>query len=106
MGNMQQMFSQMGIPGLGKHSKVNMSALENQLNRNMKKAIIKERIKAKTGMKATEQSSINVINNQNSQKLTDEEIYKIFSTGEKVDKTPRGSNPQKSGKKKGTNKSS
>ena len=36
MGDMQKMFSQMGIPGLGKGAKINMGAMEAQLNRNMK----------------------------------------------------------------------
>ena len=42
MGDMQKMFSQMGIPGLGKGAKVNMGAMEAQLNKNMKMAKMKE----------------------------------------------------------------
>ena len=44
---MQKLFSQMGIPGLGKGSKLNMGAMEANLNKNMKTAKMKERIRAK-----------------------------------------------------------
>jgi hypothetical protein len=33
--------------------------------------------------------------------MSDEELIKIFSTGEKVDKTPRGAKPPPNKKKKG-----
>ena len=46
MGDMQKMFSQMGIPGLGKGAKINMGAMEAQLNRNMKNAKMKERMRS------------------------------------------------------------
>jgi hypothetical protein len=47
MDDMQKMFSQMGMPGLGKGAKLNMSAMQAQLDRNMKNAKIKERLRAK-----------------------------------------------------------
>lgn len=110
MGDMQNMFSQMGIPSLGKGAKINMGAMESQLNRNMKTAKMKERIRAKAeaNAKAKEQAQTafcNMSDSQPQQKISDEEIMKIFSTGEKVEKTPRGAKPQgqnnKKGKKKG-----
>lgn len=107
MGDMQQMFSQMGIPGLGKGTKINMGAMESQLNRNMKNAKIKERIKAKAeaNAKARElaqsQTSVSVVPDTTDQAASEEEIMKIFSTGEKVEKTPRGAKPPSgNGKKK------
>jgi hypothetical protein len=105
MDNMQQMFSQMGIPGLGKGAKINMGAMEAQLNRNMKTAKMKERIRAKVRARqdASLQQTPNT-NSANSQPLvSEEEIIKIFSTGEKVEKTPRGAKPEQktSQKKKG-----
>jgi hypothetical protein len=108
MGDMQKMFSQMGIPGLGKGAKINMNAMEAQLNRNMKNAKLKERIrsKAQANAKAKEQEAAAFCNMADSKpQMTDEEIIKIFSTGEKVEKTPRGAKPpeqnsNKSGKKK------
>jgi hypothetical protein len=96
MGDMQKMFSQMGIPGLGKGAKINMNAMEAQLNRNMKNAKLKERIrtKAETNSKAREQKETAFCNMSDAQpQMSDEDIIKIFSTGEKVEKTPRGAKP-------------
>ena len=53
MGDMQKMFSQLGIPGLGKGGKLNMGAMEAQMNKNMKAAKMKERMKAKVDAKNT-----------------------------------------------------
>jgi hypothetical protein len=110
MGDMQKMFSQMGIPGLGKGAKINMGAMESQLNKNMKNAKMKERLRAKAEAtaKAREQASntfCNMADSQPQQKISDEEIISIFSTGEKVDKTPRGAKPpEQSNNKKGKKK--
>ena len=95
MGDMQKMFSQMGIPGLGKGAKMNMGAMESQLNKNMKTAKMKERMRAKVDAKQSgfcNMSESNTNTNINPG-ITDEEILKIFSTGEKVEKTPRGAKP-------------
>ena len=108
MGDMQKMFSQMGIPGLGKGAKVNMGAMEAQLNKNMKMAKMKERLKAKQELKQA-QATLNQEQTQEQITVSEEELLKIFSTGEKVEKTPRGAKPplnekngqsEKGGKKK------
>ena len=96
MGDMQKMFSQMGIPGLGKGAKINMGAMEAQLNRNMKNAKMKERMRsnAEANAKMKEQAKNSFCNMADSQpSISEEEILKIFSTGEKVEKTPRGAVP-------------
>ena len=95
MGDMQKMFSQMGIPGLGKGAKVNMGAMEAQLNKNMKMAKMKERLKAKQEQKQEQalKQSLNQEQTQEQITVSEEELLKIFSTGEKVEKTPRGSKP-------------
>jgi hypothetical protein len=96
MDNMQKMFSQMGIPGLGKGGKLNMGAMEAQMNKNMKAAKMKERMKAKMDAKNNSQQTSTTASNATNvkqQNVTDEEIIKIFSTGEKVEKTPRGTKP-------------
>lgn len=92
MGDMQKMFSQMGIPGLGKGAKMNMGAMEAQLNRNMKTAKMKERMRAKVDAKQTGFCNMSDTNT-NTTPMNEEEILKIFSTGEKVEKTPRGAKP-------------
>jgi hypothetical protein len=103
MGDMQKIFEKMGIPGLGKGAKINMGAMEAQLNKNMKNAKMKERIRAKAvavaQAKAIAQSQN--ITNTNENQISEEELLKIFSTGEKVEKTPRGAKPPLNNKKKG-----
>jgi hypothetical protein len=105
MGDMQKMFSQMGIPGLGKGAKINMGAMEAQLNKNMKMAKMKERIRTKAEAKANakEQTDTAFCNiSDTTPSISEEELLKIFSTGEKPEKTPRGAKPpSQSGKKKG-----
>jgi hypothetical protein len=97
MGDMQKMFSQMGIPGLGRGAKLNMGAMEAQLNRNMKTAKMKERMKTKVENKKN--AFCNMSDEVNQTQVSEEEIMKIFnvgekfSTGEKVEKTPRGAKP-------------
>jgi hypothetical protein len=89
MDNIQKMFSQMGIPGLGK--KMNMGAMEAQMNKNMKAAQMKERMKAKATTKADKNA--NAVPCPTKPVYTEEELCKIFSAGEKAEKTPRGAKP-------------
>ena len=116
MDNIQAMLSKMGMSDIagmagmaGMGGKVNMGAMESQLNNRMKMAKTKERIRAKAeaNAKAKEQASTAFCNMSDSKPIiSDEEILKIFSTGEKVEKTPRGAKPptpntnSKKGKKK------
>lgn len=93
MGDMQKMFSQMGIPGLGKGGKLNMGAMEAQLNKNMKTAKMKERMQAKAQANTQTKPSESKTTDNVSSAISEEELIKIFSTGETVEKTPRGSKP-------------
>jgi hypothetical protein len=104
MDNIQSMLSKMGMGGLG--GKVNMNAMESNLNQKMKMAKTKERIrtKAEANAKARAEQQQNTTQ-QSEQKplISEEEILQIFTSGEKVERTPRGSNPsasQTSNKKK------
>jgi hypothetical protein len=99
MENMQEMFSKLGIPGLGKGAKLNTGAMEAQMNKNLKMAQMKERMKMKAEQKKNIKTE-NVIENKEPL-LTEEQIISIFSTGEKVEKSLRGQNP---GAKKKKNK--
>jgi len=91
MGDIQSMLSKMGLGGKG--GNVNMNAMQSQLTKNMKNDQMKERMKEKMNermnekMKEKEQTNLQT----NSQGLTDEQLVSIFSTGEKVEKTPRRS---------------
>ena len=82
MEDMQKILSQMGMPGLGKGAKINMSAMESQLNRNMKNAKIKERMKAKA------------------ESISKEKEIKVFTCGEKPEKTPIELKPEQNKKTK------
>lgn len=93
MGDMQKMFSQMGIPGLGKGAKMNMGAMEAQLNKNMKAAKMRERMQAKAQANKSQTGKSQPNQPTNAPSISEEEIIKIFSTGEKVEKTPRGAKP-------------
>ena len=106
MHDMQKMFSQMGIPGLGKGAKVNVGAMEAQMNRNMKTAKMKERMRAnaEANAKMKEQAKSAFCNMSDVKPaVSEEELLKIFSAGEKAEKTPRGAMPPPN-KKKGKNK--
>lgn len=101
MENIQSMLGKMGIPGLGgKGSKMNMGAMEAQMNKNLKAAQMRERMKAKAEAsnlaKAQQTGSVGVTNNkvQQNAPLTEEQLISVFSTGEKVERTPRGAKPQ------------
>jgi hypothetical protein len=119
MGNIQSMLSKMGMGDLGNlgnlgglGGKVNVGAMESQLNKSMKLAKTKERIRAKAeaNQKARDLQAQTQAQTQASvptqPAISEEELIKIFSTGEKVEKTPRNANQgQKTGdskkKKKG-----
>jgi hypothetical protein len=93
MGDMSKIFSQMGIPGLGKNTKVNMGAMESQMNKNMKMAKMKERMRAKADANANVKPTTTATVEPVKPALSEEELIKIFSTGEKVERSPRGAKP-------------
>jgi hypothetical protein len=104
MGNIQSMLSKMGMGGMGGMGKVNMGAMESQLNRNMKAAKTKERMRAKAEASKATKDAVNNLAQTQSQtvpQLTEEQIISVFTTGETVEKTPRGAKPpiQNSNKK-------
>jgi hypothetical protein len=86
MGNIQSMLNKMGMGG----GKVNMGAMKSKLNTNLRMAKMKERMKEKVEKKAQESAS--------------EEKPTVFSTGEAVEKTPRGTQKPVEKKKKNKNK--
>jgi hypothetical protein len=95
MENIQSMLSKMGIPGLGgKGAKMNMGAMEAQMNKNLKTAQMRERMKAKAEAsnlaKLQAQMAATATQTPQNVPLTDEQIFSVFSTGEKVERTPRG----------------
>jgi hypothetical protein len=105
MENIQSMLGKMGIPGLGgKGTKMNMGAMEAQMNKNLKTAQMRERMKAKAeaaNLARSQQTQMSS-EKQSATPLSDEQIFSVFSTGEKVERTPRGATKptQNGGKKK------
>jgi len=103
MGNIQSMLSKMGMGGLGK---VNSGAMEAQMNQRLKMAKMKERIRAKAeaNAKAKEDAKLKAtttsMNQQKQPNVSDDELIKLFSSGEKIERTPRDAN-QSNKKKKG-----
>lgn len=111
MGNIQAMLNKMGMGNMGGDGKMNMGAMEAQLNKNMKMAKTKERIRAKAEaaqkarMEQQQQTQQQTVKDPNQNAMSEEELIKVFSSGEKVERTPRGAKPvnetnKKEGKKK------
>jgi len=94
MDNIQSMLNKMGMGGLGK---VNTGAMEAQLKQKLKMAQTKERIRGKAEARKTERENSNLpqANNNESKPIPDEELFKLFNSGEKSEKTPRNKNKKK-----------
>jgi hypothetical protein len=97
MGNIQSMLSKMGMSGLG-GGKMNMNAMEANLNQRMKIAKTKDRIRAKAeaNAKARMEQQSQPTNIEQQPAISEEELLKLFSSTEKAERTPRGSKPQTS----------
>jgi len=94
MGNIQSMLSKMGMGGMaGMGGKMNMGAMQSQLNKNMKNAQMRERMKAKAEANQKMKAQTPVPTPTLTPALTEEQLISIFSSGEKAERTPRGSKP-------------
>lgn len=109
MGNIQSMLSKMGLGGLGGlGGKVNTGAMEAQLNQRLKTAKMKERIRAKAEANELRRQQEQLLQQQQQQQqpmsqnpsVSEEELFKVFSVGDKVEKTPRNAKPSNTPKKK------
>jgi hypothetical protein len=99
MDNLQEMLGKMGMGGKG--AKVDMNAMEAQLNRNMKKAEMKERIKKKSEMKKAENAFVPPPIVPNPHALTEEQLINMFnSTTDKTNDNKKSDNKKKSKSKK------
>jgi hypothetical protein len=92
MDEIQRLFKQMG--GNQKGAKMDMNAMETRMKQNLKNNKIKERIRAKAELSrlAKSKESDKKLNDPTNldNLMNDEDIIKIFSTGEKVEKSLRG----------------
>jgi type IV secretory pathway VirB10-like protein len=95
LGDISSILNKMGLNKMG--GKFNMGAMESQLKKNTNMAKMKERCRAKAEMnrKMKEQQQQQLprqfeqSNSSNTEQLSEEQLTSIFSTGEKVEKTPR-----------------
>lgn len=93
MGNMHEMLSKMGIPGMQKGGKVNVNAMEAQMQKNLKMAQMKERMKKKAEQPKSAQQQQSQQQQAKSAPLSDEQLFTVFSKGEKCEKSLRGAKP-------------
>jgi hypothetical protein len=93
MGNIQSMLSKMGLGGAMGGGKMNMGAMEANLNQRMKMAQMKERMQAKAATNAKAREEQCQSSDQQQQAVSDEELMKLFSSTEKAERTPRGAKP-------------
>jgi hypothetical protein len=93
MNNMHEILSKMGMPGMAKGGKVNMNAMESQMQKNLKMAQMKERMKKKATAAAAPVQTQPTPKPSSAPGLTDEQLFTIFSKGDKVERTPRGAKP-------------
>lgn len=95
-----------GMAGLGRNAKLDTNAMQQKMDRLTKQQAMKERMRknmeAKQMAKLAAQATAAANQSQQSPAITDEELFAIFSTGETVERTPRGAKPsgENEGKKK------
>ena len=97
VGNIGSMLNKMGVPGVGK-GKVNMGAFQSHMDKNMKQAVAKERMQKKLEeRRLAKERAAAAAAAAAAGGATTENL--VFSTGEKVERTPRDSNPKKNKRK-------
>lgn len=94
MDNIQSMLQKMGMGNLGgMGGKVNTGAMETQMNKRMKLAQMKERMRAKSSAKTAAAAAVPAPTPSPAPTISEEEILKLFSAAEKAERTPRGAKP-------------
>ena len=103
MDNLENMFSKMGIPGMGKGSKVDMNAFHRHMEQNMRSARMKDRMRSKLHEKEKEKEKGNEVNKDcviTSKGVNIEGMEELtFATGESVEKSNKYSNKKKNRKR-------
>jgi hypothetical protein len=105
MPDMADLAGLAGMAGLGRNAKLDTNAMQQRMDRLTKQQAMKERmrknIEAKQMAKLAAQATAAASQSQKPA-ITDEELFAIFSTGETVERTPRGAKPtsDNAGKKK------
>jgi hypothetical protein len=105
MPDMADLAGLAGMAGLGRNAKLDTNAMQQRMDRLTKQQAMKERMRKNMEAKhmaklAASAAAANQI--QQAPTISDEELFAIFSTGESVERTPRGAKPSSdnAGKKK------
>jgi hypothetical protein len=85
-----------GMAGLGRNAKLDTNAMQQRMEKMTKQQAMKDRMRKNMEAKqiaklAAAAASAN--QGQQAPTITDEELFAIFSTGERVERTPRGAKP-------------
>ena len=98
MKEMNKMFSQMGVPGMGKAGNVNFGAMQSRMKENMGKAKQRERMLKKLEERRAQklQQEKQKQNNLENVKF----VKKVYSKGEEVEKSNVKDKIKKKNKKK------
>lgn len=104
MGNLESLFSKMGVPGMGGGAKMDIGAMGRKMEQNLKNAKMKERMRNKLEKKKNE---TNVSENKKlegslvDKGMTDLGMQELlYSLGEHAEKTPAENKPKSRNKKK------
>lgn len=104
MGNLESLFSKMGVPGMGGGAKMDIGAMGRKMEQNLKNAKMKERMRNKLDKKKNE---TNVSENKKIEgSLVDKGMTELgmqellYSLGEHAEKTPAENKPKNRNRKK------
>ena len=93
MGNLEAMFSKMGIPGMGGGGKVDMNAINQQMANNLRGAKMRDRMRAKLEKRNKDEENKATITSKGVNNFGMQEL--VYSLGEAAEK----SKPNRRGKK-------
>jgi hypothetical protein len=105
MPDMADLAGLAGMAGLGRNTRVDTNAMQQKMDKMTKQQAMKERMRKNMESKQMAKlvaAAASANQEQQAPKITDEELFAIFSTGETVERTPRGAKPSgdNAGKKK------
>ncbi len=104
MGNLESLFSKMGVPGMGGGAKMDVGAMSRKMEQNLKNAKMKERMRNKLEKKKNETSLCDTKQLEGTlvdKGMTDLGMQELlYSLGEQAEKTPAENKPKNKNKKK------
>lgn len=104
MGNLESLFSKMGVPGMGGGAKMDVGAMSHKMEQNLKNAKMKERMRSKLEKRKSGTNPYNTNSLEGS--LVDKGMSELgmqellYSLGEQGEKTPIENKPKNKNKKK------